>query len=260
MLTKYKIFGERCSGTNYLQELMDMNFKAISAVKRDYGHKHFFGFRDDKLRKSEADGTLFICIVRNLCDWINSFYREKHHLLLKYKIDMSEEEKIYEFLNKEFWSLDDNDGIVDSAKEILKDRNIYTGGRYKNIFELRHIKLKWMLEILPSKVKNVIFIRYEDLLNDFESVMFKIKNKGLEIKKNIIFPLNTDYYAQGGKIHKNKSFLLESQKKQRYISNEIILSNLNLIPLYEKIIYDYDVSKIEETEKIVEETTLNAEI
>jgi len=89
-----------------------------------------------------SDDTLFICIVRNLPDWINSFYRTKHHLPLKYKNNMSEEEKLDEFLNKEFWSFYDNEGNRDTSKEIMIDRNIYTGKRYKNIFELRHTKIK----------------------------------------------------------------------------------------------------------------------
>jgi hypothetical protein len=54
-----------------------------------------------------SDDTLFICIVRNLPDWINSFYRKRHHLPLNYKTNLSEEEKIDEFLNKEFYSVND---------------------------------------------------------------------------------------------------------------------------------------------------------
>ena len=37
------------------------------------------------------------------------------------------------------------------------DRNVYTGKRYKNIFELRHTKIKWMLEDLPNKEQNCIY-------------------------------------------------------------------------------------------------------
>lgn len=60
-----------------------------------------------------------------------------HHLPLKYKNNMSEEEKLDEFLNKEFWSFDDNNIMnLDTKNEIMMDRNIYTGKRYKNIFEL----------------------------------------------------------------------------------------------------------------------------
>lgn len=226
MLKKYTIYGERCSGTNYLENIININFDV--KITWEYGWKHFFGFQDDELKNS--DDTLFICIVRNLPDWINSFYKEMHHLPSKYKNNMSEEEKLDEFLNKEFWSFDDNDMNRDTTKEIMIDRNIYTGERYKNIFELRHTKIKWMLEDLPNKVKNCIFIRYEDLINDFDKTLLKIKDKGFEVKKNINFPLNTNNY----KNNKNLKFI----KKNNSISTEFILSNPNLIPLYEKKIYN----------------------
>jgi hypothetical protein len=83
-----------------------------------------------------------------------------------------------------------------------------------------------MLEDLPNKVKNFIFIRYEDLINDFDKTLLKIKDKGLKVKKNINFPLNTDRYKNNNKI--------EFKKKINSISTEFILSNPNLIPLYEK--------------------------
>lgn len=69
-----------------------------------------------------------------------------------------------------------------------------------------------MLKDLPNKVKNFIFIRYEDLINDFDKTLLKIKDKGLEIKKNINFPLNTDNY-------KNTSFMKFVKKKIVYLLN-----------------------------------------
>ena len=220
MLKKFTIYGERCSGTNYLEDIITMNFNV--EITWQYGWKHFFGFQEDQLQNS--DDTLFVCIVRNLPDWINSFYREKHHLPLKFKTNMSEEQKIDAFLNKEFWSIYDND----HNNERLQDRNIYTNERYKNIFELRHTKIKWMLEDLPNKVKNYIFITYEDLINDFTNTLLKIKDKGLEIKTNINFPLNTTNYKKT----KNKFVV-----KINSIPTNFILSNPNLIEEYEKKLY-----------------------
>ena len=147
---------------------------------------------------------------------------------------MSEEEKIDKFLNKEFSSINDVEHNYKTYdKELMLDRNMYTGERYKNIFELRHTKIKWMLEDLPNKVKNCIFIKYEDLINDFKKTLLKIKNKGLEIKKNIKFPLNTNNYKNCKKIKYKKK-----KKKKNFISNKFILSNPNLIPLYERKIYN----------------------
>lgn len=236
MLKKYTIYGERCSGTNYLENIMDINFDA-EIQPHKYGWKHFFGFQNDALKNS--DETLFICIVRNLSDWINSFYREKHHLPLKYKTNLTEKEMIDEFLNKEIWSIhhDENgNGLLE--QEILADRNIYTGERYKNIFELRHTKIKWMIEDLPNKVKNSIFIKYEDLINDLENTLLKIKNKGLLVKEDINFPLNisTTVIKSTGEVLTKKR-RKNARARSIIIPTEFILSNPNLIPLYEKKIY-----------------------
>jgi hypothetical protein len=102
--------------------------------------------------------------------------------------------KKYLFLNAYIWSLHENN------TENLFDRNIYTGKRYKNIFELRYTKLKYQLTYLPTQVKNYIFIRYEDLLNNFNETMHKIKNKGLNVKNEDTFPLNSNKYKNSNKI------------------------------------------------------------
>ena len=41
---KVTIYGERCSGTNYLEALLKLNFDV--QIVRNYGSKHFFGFKD----------------------------------------------------------------------------------------------------------------------------------------------------------------------------------------------------------------------
>ena len=48
MLKKYTIYGERCSGTNYLESIININFD--SNITWEYGWKHFFGFQDDVLK------------------------------------------------------------------------------------------------------------------------------------------------------------------------------------------------------------------
>jgi len=223
MIKKFTVYGERCSGTNYLQKIMVLNFKTTLTWK--YGWKHFFGHQNELLENSEkSDEVLFICIVRDVKKWINSLYREKWH------IAKSVTKSVNNYLNDEFYSHNyfENKwthqksnviGVTKTNSEILEDRNIYTKRRYKNIFELRHTKLEWMIEDLPNKVKNVIFIKYEDLINDFEVTMNKIKDKGLKVKDNIAFPLNTPKGAI---------------PKKDIIKDELILNNPNLNPYYEK--------------------------
>lgn len=223
MIKNFTIYGERCSGTNYIEDLVISNFD--TQITWEYGWKHFFGF-DDDLKLKNSDNTLFICIVRDLEQWINSFYREKHHLPLQYK-KLPKEESINEFLNEEFWSFDDNNKNRDTSAEIMEDRNIYTNERYKNIFELRHTKIKYMIEDLPKKVKNYIFIRYEDLIDDFENTMMKIQNKGLKVRTGIEFPLNSKKY-------KKTNVIFNINSKKNHIPRKQIITNSNLIPYFEK--------------------------
>jgi hypothetical protein len=181
-----------------------------------YGWKHFFGFND----LSNSDDTLFIGIIRNPYDWINSLYREQHHLPSYFRgnIDC--------FLNKEFYSLKNN-------REIMEDRNIYTKKRYKDIFEMRNTKIKYLTEDMPNLVKNYLLITYEKLMGEFNLTINEIRNKGLKIKQGIHRPLNIYYYKDNSK----KKFIKNS--KVNHISREKIVNKLNMY--YEEEILKYKV-------------------
>jgi hypothetical protein len=210
-MKKVTIYGERCSGTNYLEELLILNFDV--EIVWCYGWKHFFGYSD----LSDSDDTLFIGIIRNLEDWINSLYREKHHLPdhLTKTIDT--------YLNNTFYS------IYDNKNEIIEDRNIDTGERYKNIFELRLVKNKYLIEKMPNLVKNYCLITYDDLLDNFVDIMYKLKDCGLKIKDDSNFPLNITYFKKDQKtIFKKKENIIPKEK--------IIIENEEL-KFYENLLF-----------------------
>ena len=209
MIKKVTIYGERCSGTNYLEELLVTNFDV--KIVWNYGWKHFFGFND----LSNSNDVLFIGIVRNITDWINSLFRTPHHLPSELSKDINS------FLNNSFYSITNNGTLHN------QDKNIYTKQIYKNIFEMRHTKNKFLVEDMPKLVKNYILITHENLLNDFANTMNKIKSFNLPIKNKIQFPLNITYYKK----EKNVKF----GKKPNLISRELILKNANLF--YEKKIF-----------------------
>ena len=58
MINNITIYGERCSGTNYLEQLIINNFNC--SVTYNYGWKHFFGMHS----LDDSDDTLFICITK----------------------------------------------------------------------------------------------------------------------------------------------------------------------------------------------------
>ena len=183
-ITRYTILGERCSGTNYLQNVMELNFEL--PLTWDYGFKHFFGFAN--YQDQESDNTLFIGIVRESFSWINSMYRKKFHLALHLR------QNINSFLNNQFYSIYDEYSERSDFTEIQEDRHIYEGRRYRNIFESRSVKLQFLLNDMPKRVKHYIFIRYEDLRDDFVSTMERIKAKGLNYKPGIETPINSSTY------------------------------------------------------------------
>jgi hypothetical protein len=204
MLKKFTIYGERNSGTNYLEQLINLNFDV--ELTWEYGWKHFFGFND----LSNSDNTLFIGIVRNPYDWINSMYRHPYHFSKEITHNLES------FLTYPIISYHDN------GNEILEDKNIFNQNeRFKNIFDLRYIKLKFLIDEMPNKVKNYILIKYEDLLYNFEKTMFLIKTKGLLVRNNIKFPLNIKNDS------KNKKKLFIRNSKKNFISNKLISENLN---------------------------------
>lgn len=208
MIKKVTIYGERCSGTNYLEKLLKINFDI--EIVWCHGWKHFYGFSD----LSNSDDVLFIGIIRNITDWTNSLYRTPYHLpeTLTMNIDS--------FLTNEVYSHENN-------VEIMQDRNIYTNERYKNIFELRHTKNKFLIEDMPKLVKNYLLITHESLLNNFINTMNNIKKFKLHVKNNIKFPLNILYDCKkGSSIFK---------KKNNTISKEKIIEKADLY--YEKILY-----------------------
>ena len=213
MIKHVTIYGERCSGTNYLEELILLNFDV--EITWNYGWKHFFGFIDT----SNSDDTLFIGIVRNLTDWVNSLYRERHHLPRELT------QNVDTYLNNTFYSVHDNND------EMMYDRNMETNERYKNIFELRRVKNKYLIKKMPDLVKNYTLITHDDLNANFRHVMKKLKDCGLKIKDNIEFPLNISYYKK----FKHVSF----KKKNNTISKKNIykLIDDNELLNYEKLLF-----------------------
>ena len=216
-MKKVTIYGERHSGTTYLEELLLLNFDV--EIVWDYGFKHFFGFDD----LSNSGDVLFIGIIRNLEDWINSLYRVKHNFppYLTKTVDT--------FLNDAFCTYL---GEGDRSFEVMIDRHIETNERWKNIFELRMVKNKFLIEKMPKLVKKFCLITYDELCDNFIDIMNKFRDCGLIIKNKIEFPLNIQYYRRNRDIIFKKK-VNEIPKKKIM---EKIISNKELL-FYEKLLF-----------------------
>jgi hypothetical protein len=193
-IKKFAILGERCSGTNFLEELIRHNFHL--SYTTEHGSKHFFCF-EDYSNKNTAD-TLFIGIIRNPIYWLNSFSKEQYH------VPEHNRKNLTSFLFNEFYSVhdeidttskpyDSNIFIMNNKFYTHKynmnknDLNYITGKKYKNIFELRKLKNDYLINIMPTKVENYILVNYEDLLYNMEITLNTIKQEFDVIQSNSEF-------------------------------------------------------------------------
>lgn len=138
-IKNFTIYGERHSGTNWLEKSIIKNFHI--PITWDYDWKHFFGCCNwSKL--NNAQNTLFIGIVRNIYGWASGMKKIPYHL---------ESNNIYNI--KPWKSIDIN-----------CDTHWYDKKQYLDIFDMRHNKIEFLYLYMPYLVDNYIFIRYEDFI------------------------------------------------------------------------------------------------
>lgn len=190
MVSQYIIYGERHSGTKFLEKLICSNFDIKHA--NGFQHKHFFT-PDNILNQSQntIEKTVFFCIVRNPYDWILAFHKVRHHC------GIIGANNIYAFMSKNWLSRE-----LFLGPEIMTDRHLYNKLRYKNIFHMRSAKNTFMYSILPTYVKHHVFVRYEDFLEpiyvdhfvNYISNIFSIKK--IHSNNKTTFNNKRNYYAQ----------------------------------------------------------------
>lgn len=162
-IRKFTIFGERCSGTNFLAHAILNNFNI--PITWEFGYKHFFGHNSF----DNSETTLFLCIVRHPLDWINSMYRTPHHL----RFEMRHHRKNFMTMPViSYERVTPTHEIKD--KEIVEDRNMQTNEYYKNIFELRKVKLDYLTNHLPQLVDNYWIVTLEELQKEYQSELASV--------------------------------------------------------------------------------------
>jgi hypothetical protein len=159
-INNLQIFGERCSGTNFLHSLLWNNLEGV--LKNvdephwyDYGWKHFplwlnVPFENNPKNSplnsyyfNDSDNHLFIVIFRDPYDWVRSIYQRPHHTFSSMQgISFSEFVRIP-------WA---------GAEKI--DLNPLTDSFFENVLALRTARVFNML-LIKERVKNIYFVRYE---------------------------------------------------------------------------------------------------
>jgi hypothetical protein len=171
------IRGERCSGTTYIQKLIETNFNIHIPLTpgNNIGWKHGFIDISDRSLK-HLNSYITIIIFRNPFDWLKSFYLQPHHLEGSFSGVWKPNHKptFSEFIRNEIKYIN-ADGT-----ELMCDRHPFLLTRPKNLLELRKWKTEHFLNI-KNVIRNTYYIRYEDLVQNPEKIITEINDKWFNI-------------------------------------------------------------------------------
>ncbi|MCK4935113.1 MAG: hypothetical protein KAR79_05950 [Simkaniaceae bacterium] len=180
-IKEFHVVGERCSGTNFLHALIETNFLELTDTGK-IGGKHFLSwnalhseerFPQPQLTYPEYEKVLVVVVVRNVYDWVRSFYKNPFHapnLVCG---------NLYTFMSHEW---DDSNGCPLEGCKSTDSINPYTGQMFRNLLELRRYKnLNYLA--LANSVDNYVLVNYEEVNQDpeafveFLAEMFDLKKK-----------------------------------------------------------------------------------
>lgn len=166
-IENFTIYGERSSGTNYLEKCIKGKFGLD--ITYFYGFKHFFGWTKPEVITYRGKHTLFICIVRSPYEWLLSMKLHPHH------VPSQNQRSLQNLFFNEWFS------VQQSGDEIKEDRNFTTDRKnpikYKNIFEMRATKYRYLLYTMPIIAQNFVLLSYDSFLVNRDNYLNIIGNR-----------------------------------------------------------------------------------
>jgi hypothetical protein len=152
-----QIFGERCSGTNFVAELLRRNLPGLLPTDH-YGWKH--GYADRVV--DDAPECLFVVVHRDVFDWVRSLQQKPWHAGAPLR-----DRPLGEFVREPWWCEWGRDMPMAEddprfGTEMLHERDRATGERFANVLQLRAAKQRdWAA--LAERVRHAVSVRYEDV-------------------------------------------------------------------------------------------------
>lgn len=156
---RIQIFGERCSGTNWIAELLRRNLPGIRIVD-DFGWKH--GWPPE--HPGPSPDCIFVIVHRDPFDWLQSLHRMPWHAAPELR-----GVPFGQFVRTPWrclWGAD-VDSVDEDRRgtEMLHERDPATGAPFANAMRLRAAKARaW--DALRSVVTHHLGVRYEGVLAD----------------------------------------------------------------------------------------------
>jgi hypothetical protein len=225
-LTKFAVFAERCSGSNYVESLLKLNFELVEDA---YCHKHFPPwFTIPRIAQEHKQYHLFkknedvlnIIIFRNPYDWVRSLHNMPWHAVKSlFNISFSK------FIRAP-WKLNPKvPVIVEQAKyNSMLDINPKTKHPFKNVFELRTAKIKTML-LIKDHVANSYYVNYETVRDHPKEVIQEIASL-FDVKANLVYQPVIYYKGKEEKgVYTKKKYIPMTVKDHIYI-NDILNKKL----------------------------------
>lgn len=167
-IRRIQVFGERCSGTNYLEQLLARNFTATPVVW-DYGYKHFF----PQAALDNAEDCLFIVLYRDPIAWLRSLHRSPWHVAPPLRrLPFSQ------FIRHQWWCIWDRKAGKSRrdplfGTEMMFERDPVTGERFENVLKMRSAKIReW--EALHTQVPHSVSITFEQLRADPDGFVHRL--------------------------------------------------------------------------------------
>lgn len=163
-IKKLFLFGERCSGTNYVVTLFSKNLQL--GYDQKFARRHFppwfelpieyYTGKPQSYTFDNTDEYLFVIVFRNAYDWVRSLHDLPHFASGKF-FNMP----FSEFIRTP-WELNPSNTLVKEVRSFhpLMDLSPIDGKPFENVLKLRTKKIENML-MVQNRAKNVYYIRYE---------------------------------------------------------------------------------------------------
>lgn len=157
---RLQIYGERCSGTNWLAQLLRRNLPDL-AQGDDFGWKHGWVYGDVE----HADDCLFLVLHRDPFDWLRSLQQMPWHT--GPELHGAPFSRFVRTPWRCVWGAD-MELAADDARlgtEMLHERDQATGQPFANAMRLRTAKMRaW--QQLRQRVRHYECVRYEVVQRD----------------------------------------------------------------------------------------------
>lgn len=221
-----QIYGERNSGTNYVEQILQHNLEGGIQVGFKYGWKH--GFIDlDNILKFDTRSTLFLFVTKDPYSWLVSMNNKPHHAPHLYNLNFSEfirsEWCSYNGMGYEQRALDLINNPLRKDEEMMHERHPETGERIRNLPELRNLKNASFLS-LKKEVHNFYHIRYEDILENPSDLLERLsQNYTLRFRSDVYIP--TGHYG----LNPNQVFTKQLYYKRREYFEVVSIEDLYFI-------------------------------